>query len=95
MRDNQNADLTAAKKWNETKAAHRVTGEARMDASMESAKFAEWTQVNGVDVLRIEDSKFVAVSSGHKFDIIDIDDGTFVCQVSKSKVHKWLQGAAS
>ena len=99
MRDNQNADLTAAKKHNAVKAAHRVDGEARMNASIENAKFAEWTQVDGVDVLRIEDSKFVAVpttgrKTARKFDIIDIEANEYMCQMSKSEVYKWLQNAA-
>ena len=53
-----------------------------------------WAIVNGVNVVRIGESKFVAVptsprKNSRKFDIIDIEAGEFICQVEKAEV--WHQ----
>lgn len=95
MRDNQNRDLTSTKKWQEMEATCHDAGLARMEEALKSAKSAEWVKFEGVTVLRVEDSKFVAVpttgrKNSRKFDIINIETREFICQVSKSKVHGWL-----
>lgn len=66
----------------------------------------EWTQVEGIDVLRVRGSKYVAVPvSGRKnaraFQVIDLEDRTgIVCQLGRNEVlgdgHRigWLRKAA-
>lgn len=96
MRDNQNADLAMAKKRIGREKADHDAGMAKLEKELADAKFAEWTQVDDVMVLRVENSAFVAApTSGCKssrlFDIIDLDKGVFVCQVGRREVKSWLK----
>ncbi len=60
------------------------------------ANQAEWVDVEGVQVLRVKDSNYVAAPcSGRKnaarFNVINLDDRTdVVCQLSKTEVRGWL-----
>jgi hypothetical protein len=90
MRDNQNRDLGASKRWLEREAQNHAIGFARMIAE---PAYPEWSEVEGIQVLRIENSRFVAVPNGARFDIIDLESRAFVCQVSKKGACKWLLSA--
>lgn len=99
MRDNQNRDLEATKKWQAIEAENHKAGTARMEKALQDIKSADWTEIDGVAVLRIEDSKFVAVpvtgqKNSRKFDIINVGTREFVCQVGKDKVRSWLVKAS-
>jgi len=99
MRDNQNADLTAAKKRLATDKLHHDQGYAKMIARQEETVYADWTEVEGCLVLRVADSKFVAQpltgrKTARKFDVINLDTREYVCQLNKSEVYGWLLRAA-
>jgi len=56
---------------------------------------AQWVNVQGVDVLRVHDHKYVgSPATGRKnsarFDIIDIDKGEYITQLTKKEVFGWL-----
>lgn len=96
MKDNQGRDLEATKKWLELEARLHREGVAR--AEKVKIVFAEWVDFEGVTVLRIESDKHVAApvsgrKNSRKFDIINVETREFVCQVSKERVHEWLQRA--
>jgi len=91
MRDNQNRDLGAAKRHQAIESTNHTVGLARMEQAIQATTFATWQTVEGIAVLRVADSKFVAQPvNSRKFDIIDLDTREFVCQVAKSQVHNWL-----
>ncbi len=74
------------KKWHDKKAGEKDPEQAK------------WVKVKNVEVLRIGDSKYVAVpNSGKKnsarFDIIDIDKGELIVQLKKKEVQEWLYKA--
>lgn len=63
------------------------------------ANQAEWTEVEGTEVLRVKDSNYVAVpvngrKNSRQFVVIDLNDRTEdVCYLLKSEVHGWLHKA--
>jgi hypothetical protein len=64
MKDNQNRDLEAVKKWQAIATQAHDDGIARMLKAQEHTAYPEWTEVEGVKVLRIESSEFVAAKNG-------------------------------
>lgn len=55
----------------------------------------EWTEIEGVKVLRIGESSVVAVPctgrvNSRRFDIIDIAAGELLCQIERKEVWPWL-----
>lgn len=59
----------------------------------------EWTKVDGVEVLRIKDSKYVAIPNNGRrnsanFSILDLTDRSdYVAVLRKTEVNKWLISA--
>lgn len=96
MKDNQNRDLSASKRYSALLAEMHQQGSVAAAKSFEGKKLAEWTKVEGVQVLQVEGSDFVGVPvSGRKdarrFSIINLNDRTdIVCQVSGKEVYAWL-----
>jgi len=105
MRDNQNRDLEAMKKWQEIEILHRQKTAA--DASRRHAEilrivpYADWTEIENILCLRSGDSNFVAVptndaetpSQGDKskiFDVVSLSPREFVVQLKKYEVRGWL-----
>lgn len=87
-----------AKKATDHEAKHRQSwdeGHSERAAAIEAGQ-PQWQEYEGVDVLRIGESPFLAVpASGRKnaarFDIIDIRDRTdIVAQLDKGAVNDWL-----
>lgn len=99
MRDNQNRNLEATKKWQEIERANHEIGIAKMEEELRIATFAQWVEIEGVKVLRVANSKFVAAptsgkKNSRKFDIINIKTQELVCQIWKGQVHNWLMRMA-
>lgn len=96
MIDNQNRDLRKAKRHVALLAEMHHQGSIAAAKAFESKKLPEWTEVEGVRVLRVKGSNFVGVPvSGRNdarwFEIIDLDDRSdIVCQVSNKEVYAWL-----
>lgn len=95
MRDNQNADLAAARARIELEKVHHDIGMSRMELTIEGREFAYWTKVDNISVLRIGQDDNVAVpvsgrKNSRKFDIINISTFELVCQVNSEEVHNWL-----
>ena len=70
---------------------------ANFEASLAAvyANQAEWVKFEGVLVLRVKDSNFVAVptngkKNSAKFDIINVETRELGCQLKKSEVYGWL-----
>lgn len=61
-----------------------------------TANTAVWQTVEGVEVLRVHDSNYVAApvtgkKSSARFEVIDLNDRTeAVCQLTKKEVYGWL-----
>lgn len=96
MKDNQNRNLEAAQRHSALIAAMHRQGSIEAAKSFEGKRLAKWTEVEGVQVLRVEGSNFVGVpvngrKDARKFDIIDLDDRSdIVCQVNGNEVYTWL-----
>ena len=95
MKDNQNRDLEAMRRHREYLSQEREAGYKRFLQETANNVHANWVVVQGVDVLRVADSKYVAEpvtgrKSSGKFDIVDLDTMEFVCQVNRKEVYRWL-----
>ena len=96
MIDNQNRNLDAAKRHSALLTEMHRRASIKAAKEFEGKKLAEWTEVEGVQVLRIDGSNFVGVPiSGRKdarqFTIINLDDrADIVCQVNSKEVYTWL-----
>ena len=76
--------MESAKKWNALR--------AKRDGGTMPTMFPEWTVINGIKVLRIENSPFVAVPNRQTFDIINVDTHTLICQTKHART--WLMKKA-
>lgn len=105
VRDNQNVDLEAAKRWKEKERKSHETGRKLSAANYEKMmkaglKAAEWTKVKGIDVLRIGNEPYIAIpvtgkKNAAKFDILDMrkkGEKMYMCQLKKKEVGSWLGG---
>ncbi len=96
MIDNQNRNLDATKRHSTLIAEMHRQGSIEAAKSFEGKKLAEWTEVEGVRVLRVKGSNFVGVPvSGRKdarwFEIIDLNDRMdIICHVSSKEIYLWL-----
>lgn len=96
MKDNQNRDLKSAKLHSALIAEMHRQGSIEAAEAFEGKRLAEWTEVEGIQVLRVEGSKFVGVpitgrKNSRKFDIINLDDrSNIVCQLNSNEVRGWL-----
>lgn len=96
MRDNQNVDLEAAKRHSELITEMYETGSIEAAKDFEGKKLAEWTEVEGCQVLRVEGSNYIGVPvtgrrSSKWFEIIDLNDRTgIVCQLKSNEIYTWL-----
>lgn len=60
---------------------------------------AVWTTVEGIEVLQVAGSNYVAIPvngrrSSARFDICQLDPREFYCQVTKAEVRQWLADTA-
>ena len=69
-----------------------------MEKTIAKTVFPEWEVFEGVNVLRVKNSKFIAAPRGSKnarmFDVIDIEKRTLVCQLKNTEVRGWLVRAS-
>ncbi len=96
MRDNQNHSLLSVKRHTALIAEMHRQGSIEAAKDFEGKRLAEWTEVEGVQVLRVDGSNFVGVpingrKDTRKFTIINLDDRSdIVCQLNGSEVRGWL-----
>ena len=102
-KDNQGRDLAAVKRTKEQEQqraeAGRAASRAMHEATIKNAPLPDWTTVNGQEVLRSGDSKFVAAPRNGKrtaanFDVLDLDTNEHVLSLPKDEVYKWLHASA-
>lgn len=101
--DNQGRDLKAVKRHFDTMARLHNEGEELSHQKFLEvvAKFplADWTDVEGVLVLRAGESRYVAVPKNGKktaanFEIVDLDARELVTVLKKDEVYSWLWRAS-
>lgn len=105
MKDNQNRDLEAVKRWQEYHRQLHQQGAERSHLRYQELVAAfplpDWTTVEGILVLRAGDSNHVAVPrNGAKtpaqgdraasFDVLSLSPREYVCQLKKGEVRSWL-----
>lgn len=96
MRDNQNVNLEVAKRHSRLLAEMHKTGSIKAAKAFENKQLAEWTEVEGYQVLRVGDSNYIGVPvNGRRnskwFQVIDLNDRSdIVCQLSNKEVYTWL-----
>jgi hypothetical protein len=85
---------------NKALARDKARRDAHHAAPMQIVAQPEWSAVEGVEVLRIDGSNFVAVPctgrrNAREFDVINLRDRSeVVCTLRKNEVHGWLLRAA-
>jgi hypothetical protein len=88
--------LVKAKRYNVLLTEHYRQGSVEAAKVFEGKKLAEWTEVEGIKVLRVADSNYVGVPvTGRRnskwFEIIDLNDRSdIICQVTNREIHTWL-----
>lgn len=101
--DNQGRNLEAVKRTKESEQARYIAGSkdarAMFEKTVKDVPLADWTTVDGVEVLRSGSSRYVAAPRNGKrtaasFDVIDIKAGELVVQLKKDEVYGWLWRAA-
>lgn len=101
MIDNQGRDLEAAKRHSNLIAEMHRIGSINAAKDFGSKKLAEWAEIEGVQVLRVEGSNYVGVPvngrrNSHWFQIIDLNDRSdIVCQLSSKEIYTWLYKAGN
>ncbi len=96
MRDNQNVNLEAAKQHENLLAEMYRQGFIDAVLAFEGKQLAEWTEVEGIQVLRVADSNYVGMPvTGRRnskwFQVIDLNDRTdIVCQMTNREIYTWL-----
>lgn len=102
-KDNQGRDLAAVKRTKEQEAQRaeegRAASRAMHEATIKDVPLPDWTTVNGQEVLRSGDSKFVAAPRNGKrtaanFDVLDMEANEHVLTLPKDEVYKWLHASA-
>lgn len=103
LTDNQGRDLAAVKRHMDYLTDLAEEGRERSAAvfaeSLAKVPMPEWTEVNGVKVLRAGQSRYVGVPlSGRevsaRFDIIDVESEEYVTQLTGKEVRGWLRRTA-
>ena len=105
MRDNQNRNLAALRHQMEVdemlRKATAADAHRRHLELIKVVPYADWTEIDGVLVLRSGDSNFVAVPTNgastkakgeqsSRFDVISLEPREFVVQLKNKEVRTWL-----
>ncbi len=91
--DAQNVNLAGMKRHQALMA--KMAKISRAKSAQNPVYNVEWVTVEGVDVMQIKGSDFVAApctsrKNSRKFDIINITKGEYICQLNKNEVGRWL-----
>ena len=101
--DNQGRDLEGTKKHLELLAKMHESGSKEAHEHFERVKkdvpLPDWTELNGVKVLRSGESSHVGVPSNGKesaatYDVIHWPKKEFVLKLKKHEIHSWLHSMA-
>ena len=101
--DNQGRDLEGTKKHLDLLAKMHERGSKEAQEHFERVKkdvpLPDWTEINGVKVLRSGENSHIGVPSNGKesaatYDVINWPKKEFVLKLKKHEIHHWLHSAA-